>query len=106
MEKEYKANGLVYGKYWGGGEGSYQAESYQSKTKKGLDKLINKGVNDGSIDSGMGYQEILGAFMIVEKIITIKKDGEEYKRSEHNGEFYGNLAEKQQDFLESVSCEL
>ena len=54
----------------------------------------------------MGYQEILGAFMIVEKIITIKKDGEEYKRSEHNDEFYGNLTEKQQDFLESVSCEL
>jgi len=97
--RKYKATGLVYGKYWGGGEGSFKAENYEAKTKKTLDKMINKGVDNGSIDSGMGYQEVLGVLMDVETIETIEKNGKEYQRSEWEQEFYGDLSEKQQDFL-------
>ena len=99
MKKQYIAKGLVYGKYWGGGEGSYQATNYTAKTKKTLDKMINKGVANGTIDSGMGYEEVLGAFMSIEEITTIKKDGKDYNHSEFDSEFYGNLSEKQEDFL-------
>ena len=36
MSKKYIAKGLVYGKYWGGGFGAYQARELKAKTKKSL----------------------------------------------------------------------
>lgn len=99
MKKIYKAKGLVHGKYWGGGEGSFEAENYEAKTKNKLDKMINKGVEEGTIDSGMGYEKVLGALMVIETIETINKEGKEYKRSEFDDQFYGDLDKKQQNFL-------
>lgn len=61
--KKYRASGYVYGKYWGGGSGAYQAENYKNDNIEELRKEINKDVETGAIDSGMGYQEVLGAIM-------------------------------------------
>lgn len=98
MKKQYKASGLVYGKYWGGGEGAYQSEKYQAETVKELDKMINKGVKDGTIDSGMGYENVLGAVMEIEIIETIAKNDKEYSNSEFETESYGDLTIEQIDF--------
>ena len=39
MEKEYKANGLVYGKYWGGGRDLIKQSLINLKQKKDLINL-------------------------------------------------------------------
>ena len=101
MKTTYKATGIVYGNYWGGGSGGYQAKKYQADTLKELRKEINAGVKNGTIDSGMGYQDVLGAIMDIETIETITENGKEYKNSSFESEFFGDLTPEQEEFLEN-----
>lgn len=95
----YKAEGLVYGKYWGGGEGAYKAESYHADTLEKLTADIMKDIESGAIDSGMGYEKVLGAYMIIDTITDLDVDGKIFSNVETDGQFFGDLDEKQQDFL-------
>jgi len=99
MKKTYKAKGLCYGRYWGGGSGSYRAENYSSKSLEQLESDILQGIKDGSIDSGMGYEKVIGAVMDIETIETVTIDGKEFVHSEYETELYGDLSEDEQEFL-------
>lgn len=97
--KTYSATGLVYGKYWGGGEGSYPSKklvAYQS-----VEALLKDATSmlDGSLDSGMGYERLLGAMLIVEEKETLEIDGKEFVHKEYETHFIGELTAQQQDFL-------
>lgn len=96
---EYIAKGLVYGKLWGGGTGAYPSEVVQAKTLKTLEKKILKGIETGALDSGMGYEELIGAIMNITKITTIEQNGEEYHKKDNELKFYGTLSEKEKNFL-------
>ena len=107
--KTYKSTGLVYGYLWGGGEGAYPAENlpYKGytrelyKSKKALLKEATE-MLDGRLDSGMGYESLIGAMLDIEEIETIKKNSKQFTRSEFETVFIGDLTDKQKDFLESI----
>ncbi len=99
MIKNYVARGLVYGNYWGGGRGSYKSETIRAKTLKTLLKTAKIMLESGALDSGMGYESLVGAIFNVEKIETIEKNGKKYQRSEHNIEIIGDLKEQEWEFL-------
>ena len=97
---KYIAKGLVLGNYWGGGKGSYPTKKLENDDK---DELLKEAVNkleDGSLDSGMGYESLIGAILNIEEIDTKIIDGKEYSRSEFSIESIGILTEEQFDFLE------
>lgn len=99
-KQRFLATGLVYGLLWGGGEGVYKAKDYyNAETVESLREQITKGVETGSIDSGMGYERILGALMKIATITTIIHDNKEFENIEYEDEFFGDLNESQQEFL-------
>lgn len=75
----WDAEGVVYGEYWGGGRGFYTARSVQANNFEELSKIILKYLDDGGLDSGMGYQELIVAPMQVTKNISITVDSNRYK---------------------------
>ena len=97
----YVSTGLVYGNYWGGGEGAYAARKLSADTKEELIKQAKEGL-DGSLDDGMGYESLIGAVLNITKITTIEKDGKEFVNREVETEFVGELTEEQIDFL--IDC--
>lgn len=104
METTFKSTGLVYGNFWGGGSGAYQAKKLTGKTKE---EIIEKAIEglDGSLDDGMGFQRLLGALLCITKISTTEINGKEFVNEESETEFVGELNEKEQDFLENVAME-
>lgn len=97
---KYIAKGLVYGICWGGGEGAYHSKTIVSSSMEDLTKKIMEGIEDGSLDKGMGYERLIGALMRITIKTTIVIDGEDYVNESHANQFFGSLNEKQQDFLE------
>ena len=75
----WDAEGVVYGKLWGGGRSFYTARSVQANNFEELSKIILKYLDDGGLDSGMGYQELIVAPMQVTKSISITVDSNRYK---------------------------
>lgn len=99
-KKSYSAKGFVYGKCWGGGFGSYKSQDLQSSSLKDLMAQAKKGLKEGWLDGGMGFESLKGALLDIEVIETILVKGKEYKRSEYTTELIGDLTEKEQDFLQ------
>ena len=99
MEKvEYKSTGLVYGNCWGGGRGAYKARCLKADTKEKLIEEAKRGL-DGSLDSGMGYESLIGAMLEICKITIIEIDGREFVNKEYDIETVGNLTEDEEEFL-------
>ena len=104
MEKykiRYESTGLVYGNYWGGGQGAYAARRLKAATKEELLKQAKEGL-DGSLDDGMGYESLIGTILHITKITTTDIDGKEFVNKEYETEFIGELTEEQIDFL--IKC--
>jgi len=103
MEKvKYTSTGLVFGNLWGGGKGAYEARKLSANTKEALLKEAEKGVEDNSLDAGMGYESLIGAILNVTKITTVYRKGKEFTNKETDVELVGDLSEKDQDFL--IEC--
>ena len=102
----YVAEGRVLGNFWGGGKGSYKARQFVSKTS--IDDLIetlNKALKDGSLDSGMGYESLIGAVLIITKQSIIEYESKTYKNYEDETVFIGNLTDKETEFLSDIVFE-
>ena len=97
---KYIAKGLVYGFFWGGGEGAYQSKTIESSSMDDLTEKIMEGIEDGSLDDEMGYERLIGALMRITIKTTIVIDGEDYVNESHTNQFFGVLNEKQKKFLE------
>ena len=100
QEVKYVAKGLVYGLLWGGGEGTYPSRTIVSSSMSDLTEKIMKGIDDGSLDSGMGYQRLIGAIMQIKTETTVVTDGKDFVNKSYTTEFFGDLSENQQEFLE------
>jgi len=53
-EKFKLSSGYVYGSLWDGSEGAYPARKLYADTKSDLIKQVKEGLNDNSLDAGMG----------------------------------------------------
>lgn len=98
--KTYRSEGLVYGKLWGGGEGAYPARKLERMNRDTLLAKAKEMLEDGSLDSGMGYEYLIGALLVIEEIETITVNELDYQRSEYEYIFLGHLTEDQRQFLE------
>lgn len=103
MKYFYKLSGIVLGKLWGGNLGGYPAEKLSGNDKNKLIKIAKKMLKDGGLDSGMGFEYLKGAYLTIETIETIEKDGKDYDNSSFDDMFIGKLTEKEQDFL--LNCQ-
>ncbi len=100
----YKSNGLVYGNYWGGGSGAYAATTFHSDiSKEDLIEQNNKALESGALDSGMGYESLIGALLVIKTKETREIDGKTFTSSEYEEMFIGELTEEDKDFLNSVN---
>ena len=96
------STGLVLGLLWGGGEGVYSAITLKANTKKKLLAMAEKGL-DGSLDSGMGFERLLGALINIKRhtILTINRAKYENVKYE-DPVIIGKLTDKQIYFLVDV----
>ena len=95
----YKAKGMVLGNYWGGGSGAYSTILFETDSKEELLEKANKSLNDGSIDSGMGFESLVGAVLDITIYTTIEIDGEEFTNKKFDFCSIGELTDEQYDFL-------
>jgi hypothetical protein len=101
MKKEisYSAKGHVLGNNWGGGKGSYPTILLRANT---IDELLEKSraaLTDGSLDSGMGFEKLIGAVLDVTVITTIIFEDKEFTNEETETHIIGNLTEDEEEFL-------
>lgn len=102
MKTTYKAKGLVYGNYWGGGRGSYQATTLENDDYKALIKEAKQLLKSGGLDGGMGFESLIGALLDIETTTTTEIDGKTFTNREYEQEFIGKLTPKEEQFLLDV----
>lgn len=99
----YKSNGIVLGNYWGGGSGSYNARTFSSDiSKEDLIEQNQKALESGELDSGMGYESLIGALITIETKTVLIHESKPYENKEYENVFIGNLTEEQEEFLEEL----
>jgi hypothetical protein len=96
----WNATGLVYGRNWGFNYGTYPSISFQNNSYEGLIDEANKALANETIDSGMGFESILGALLKITCTTSIEIEDYEFKHTSFDTEFIGDLTEEQIEFLE------
>jgi hypothetical protein len=99
METTYKASGYVLGNHWGGGEGAYPTIRLEADTFAEVLAKCNNALEDGSLDSGMGFERLIGAIINVTTITTIVFEDKDFINKEVESHFIGELTEEQEEFL-------
>ena len=100
------AKGIVYGNCWGGGSGSYPSINFYGETIEEIELKANKALEDGSIDSGMGFESIKGALLDITTITSIEIEGYTFSHKEEEIIEIGNLSSDELDFLIGIHDEL
>ena len=78
------AQGVVLGNLWGGGRGYYPSD-YEGKQFKSLSSVVqflNKELKTGGLDSGMGFESLIGYYIFVEKNETFELNNKQYTNTE------------------------
>ena len=96
---KFTATGNVLGNLWGSGKGSYHATQITADTESEIIKIANEKLNDGSLDGGAGFENLIGAILIIEKVTTVEIDGDIFTNCSVETEFIGALTEKERKFL-------
>lgn len=94
----WKASGMVWGNTWGGGKGGYPAKKLSAKTRSDIINQAKRGVDNGSLDSGMGFESLYGAVLFLTKTECVVVKGKEYCNDEYESEVIGNLSEEEIDY--------
>jgi hypothetical protein len=106
MEKivKYTAEGFVLGFLWGGGMGAYPTIEFEADTKEELLEKAKLSLDDGSMDSGMGFETLKGAVLEVKKITSIEFEGNIFTNKEFDFEYeiVGKLTDKEGSYL--IDC--
>jgi hypothetical protein len=98
----FNATGTVLGRNWGGGNGAYPARKISAETKQELMDKANEMLSDGSLDSGMGFEKLIGARLYIQAITTVEIDGKLFTNTQTDAENIGQLTEDEEDFL--IEC--
>ena len=93
--KTYTAKGTVWGHLWGGGKGGYASEIVTGKTRNEVIKKATSMLNDGSLDSGMGYESLYGAYLTltIKDHKTIGK--KDFIHTDHEDVIIGKLSDEE-----------
>jgi hypothetical protein len=100
-KQRFEVTGIVLGNLWGGQEGSYPARKIKTNTRQEALEKATDMLSDGSLDSGMGFESLIGARLEVKCIETIKIKGKEYENENSETIFAGELTPEQQEFLDN-----
>jgi hypothetical protein len=96
---EYSSTGYVLGNLWGGGQGMYPAEFLSgAESKEQLIKIATE-MLDGRLDSGMGFESLVGARLDVRKTTTVEIDGDTFQNVQTERVYIGKLTKAQKDAL-------
>jgi hypothetical protein len=99
MSKSYVAKGQVVGNCWGGGRIGFKSETVYGKSKEEVEKKIFAGIEDGSLDSGMGYEQVTGAVMKIICVESREVNGKIFKRENEEINIYGDVTEAEIELL-------
>lgn len=99
IKTRYKATGYCIGNAWGGGRIAYQSVEYKADTMEELKVKVDKGIENGSIDSGMGFESVVGALMFVTKEKSILIGTDTYVNFTYSHEVYGDVTEEEIEVL-------
>lgn len=101
VSKRYNATGIVLGNLWGGGMGTYPSEKLSNYSS--VEELLEdaeKMLKTGALDSGMGFQNLIGAGLIIEEFKTIKYNNESFYASNDSQVYIGNMNQDELQILE------
>lgn len=95
-----EAKGMVVGKLWGGGKGYYPSSKVGGTTIEEVKKKAAEKMNDGSIDSGMGFETIVGVILDPVTITYIEIEGEIYTNKNYDAGLIqiGDVTDEEIDF--------
>jgi hypothetical protein len=101
IKYKYKSNGIVIGHLWGGGIGTYPAVKLDGfESGEELLKEAERQLKEGSLDSGMGYEKLIGAALNIFEEKSIIYKGEIYTTSNVTEAFIGKMTVKELDILQ------
>jgi len=89
VQNVYHAKGIVIGMLWGGQIGFYKSRKLAGNTRKEIEKAIEEGLNDGSLDGGMGFEYLTGAIMTITRTTTITISGKKFSNYRSEEKVYG-----------------
>lgn len=92
------ASGHVLGLCWGGGTGIYPSRVIVGQNMEEVEKKVEDAFNDGSLDSGFGFEKLLAASIEYSIVYKMEFEGKEYSRTEIIHKMYG--IEKYKELLE------
>lgn len=84
------SKGVVIGKLWGGGIGSYTARNYKADTLKELKEKVQKAFELGSLDNGCGFERLLAAGVVIEDEATININDQLFTSSTYENYIIGD----------------
>ncbi len=102
QEIKYRANGTVLGTYkeiGELGEDSHPTVIVKGATKEDLIHNLNKMLKDGSLDYYGTFRHLIGAVLVITKIMKVWIDDKEYLRFEYDDLIIGDLTDEQIEFL-------
>jgi len=95
--KRITVTGIVYGNCWDGRQCGFKAREIKGGTLKEVKATANRMFENGSLDSGMGFESLTGA-VLEAKILTIKIiNGEEYVNTKYQTITIGKVTEFQRE---------
>lgn len=100
--KRYSSTGIVWGNLWGGGQSGYSAKKLSGPTLKSIKEQALKGIKEGSLDSGMGYESLIGAVLLVKKEDVKNIKDREYIHTSYRPLVVGKIKPKIRRFLEEL----
>ena len=95
--KRITVTGYVFGNCWGGGTCGFKARKITGGTLKEVKAEAKRMFEDGSLDSGMGFESLNGAILEA-KIETFKRiNGEVYVNTKYQNFTVGKTTEYQRE---------
>lgn len=96
-DSHYQAFGNVIGLTWDFTEGAYEARRYTAKTREELMQQIKKDFESGALDSGFGFQKLIGAEMQITKSSILRINGLYYEAEDDEIVELGNIPDWYRD---------
>lgn len=102
MDKEYIIKGICIGYPWGNNTlYGYESETYKGTDLNILMDKINHDIKNGSIDSGFGFEKVIGAILNKKTIWHLISDNKDFKHEDNEiiESFIEDIKESDKDFF-------
>ena len=96
----YDISGYVYGRTWEFTKGFYLSRKYHGRDLDMLKTIIEQDFKDGSLDSGYGFESLIGAVLYVTSIDTRIIDDKEFHNTQVSSYTIGELPDNYEEIIE------